>query len=273
MVDSGESYCPRADLLDYIKTWRSQLPINDTISSEEILTKIIKTLETFLISSDLLELQVAALKAELEAEVQKRKKLEMQVDVLSSEVVELRSTVAQLTARDTDLKTLNYLMDVFGLLKNFIMRYEMSTGSYSSAFKKLNDKDVIDSLFVEPIDNIFDSHDEKNRKTFLLTHTAEAHLLFQNLALDPQLVFDLNKKVREQNLSTHNLDNKLYKNAKYYVQDKLSEFLTVMDDLTSQNELSPEKDSIADLVHTMKTLHNMAILNKTIWSLLVPKGI
>ena len=249
-------------LLDYIKTWRSQLPINDTISSEEILTEIIKTLETFLISSDLLELQVAALTAELEAEVQKRKKLEMQVDVLSSEVVELRSTVAQLTARDTDLKTLNYLMDVFGLLKNFIMRFEMSTGSYSTAFKKLNDKDVIDSLIVEPIDNIFDSHEEKNRKTFLLTHTAEARLLFQNLALDPQLVVGLNKKVREHNLSTHNLDNKLYKNAKN-MQDKLSEFLTVMDGLTSQNELSPEKNSITGLVHTIKTLHNMAILNKT----------
>mmetsp|Transcript_12211 Transcript_12211/g.16756 ORF Transcript_12211/g.16756 Transcript_12211/m.16756 type:complete len:162 (-) Transcript_12211:97-582(-) len=146
-------------------------------------------------------------------------------------------------------------MDVFGLLKNFIMRVEMSTGNYSPAFKKLNDKDVIDSLFVEPIDNIFDSYDEKLRKTHLLQHTAEAHALFKNLALDPNLVFNLNNK---RNISTHILDKKLYKSATY-VQDKLADFLNAVDSLTTQNELAPDKDSITGLVKTMLNLHGIML--------------
>lgn len=187
---------------------------------------------------------------ELETEVQMRKKLEVQVEVLNS----------KLTARDTDLKTLNYLMDVFGLLKNFIMRVEISQGNYSSAFRKLSEKDVIDSLKVEPIDDILDSYDQKERKTFLWNHTCEANLLFQNLALDSQLVFDLNQRIHLRNFSTHNLDNKKYKNATY-VQEKLAEFLTVMGGLTTENELALVKESITGLVNKMISLH-VEMLNK-----------
>ena len=85
----------------------------------------------------------------------------------------------------------------------------MYTGHYSPVFKKLNGEVVIDSLFVEPIDKIFDSYDEQNRKTFLQKHTDEAHSLFQNLALDPKLVHDLNQKFCVRNLCIHSMDKNL----------------------------------------------------------------
>ena len=227
-------------LMGKIEIWKSQLPINDINSSEKILSEIFGTVNNLMQTCHLLESEVSTLRTKLEAEILKRKKLEVQV--------------AYLTARDTDLKALNYLMDVFGLLKNFIMRVEMSNAKYSSEFRKLNDRDVIDSLFVAPIHDILDSHQQKEKKTFLSKHTAEAKTLFENLELDAKLVFDLNQKFYERNLSTHSLNNKLFKDADY-VQDKLADFLTVVDGLTAGNELAPEKDSIVGLVNRMRVLH------------------
>jgi len=251
-IDTGRITTHLQLVLDKIITWRSQqLPVNDTDSSEKMLTSIIKALKSISSSDVPLEIQVAALYLELKAEVEKREKLELQV-------VDLNRKVALLTSRDVDLKVINYLMDVFGLLKNFIMRIEMSTGIYSPDFKKLNDRDVMDSLYVEPIDNILDSYDEKVRKTKLQTHTDEAHKFFKNLALDPNLVFNLNKKIRVRNVFTLSLDNKLYKSATY-VQEKQADFLNVVSSLTPQNELAPDKHSITDLVKNMSHLHGIML--------------
>lgn len=99
----------------------------------------------------------------------------------------------QFAAKDSDAVAINLLMNAMHLLKYFILRIEMKTGVYSDAFKEVNDRDVIEALFLEPVDPMLDTADETTRKNHLISLHGEAKLLFQTLDLGAKVVFDLNK--------------------------------------------------------------------------------
>ena len=122
--------------------------MNETEASESKLMEIISAMR-MMSGGRSVEKMVKRLTSDLLAETNKRKKLEV-------EVFDLKSEVTRLSVKEADAITTNKMMDVMHLLKFFIIRVEMKTGPYSETFKKFNDKDVVDSLFPEPI-NIFHS--------------------------------------------------------------------------------------------------------------------
>jgi hypothetical protein len=143
------------------------------------------------------------------------------------------------------------------LMKNFIMRIEMKSGAYSSDFKKLNDKDVIDALFPLPLDAL-DTLEERARKIFLLRHTAEANQLVVNLKVDPALIFALNGKIKIRNVGVHLFDNKKFRDSTY-VGEQLTALIEVVDKLGVGNDLEPNKEEIKILLNNTFDLHASAL--------------
>ena len=239
-------------VLDEIRVWKLTLPVIETEASESKLTKIISAMR-MMSGGRSVEEMVEKLTSDLLAETDRRKKLEV-------EVFDLKSEVARLSVKEADAITTNKMMDVMHLLKNFIIRVEMKTGPYSETFKKFNDKDVVDSLFPEPINIFLDSAEEIAQKDLLLKMRDESTFLFENLGIDSRLVFDLNKKIKSRNASTHFMDNSnTAKLNTTYISDKLSEFETVLCNLDEKSEFESLKSKIQTMVSKMRELHPIAV--------------
>lgn len=239
-------------VLNEIRVWKLSLPANEITASESKLMEIISAMR-MMSGGRSVEKMVKRLTSDLLAEINKRKKLEV-------EVFDLKSEVTRLSVKEADAITTNNMMDVMHLLKNFIIRVEMKTGPYSPTFKKFNDKDVVDSLFPEPINHFLDSAEDIVRKDLLWKMHPESTTLFMNLGIDSRLVFDLNKKIKSRNASTHFMDNS--NDAKLntsYVNAKLTEFETAVCNLDEASEFDSLKLKIRTMVSTMRSLHPIAV--------------
>jgi hypothetical protein len=238
-------------VLDQIVSWRSLLPVNETGDSEMKLSAIIASVRQFA-DDPSMETVVTGLKTDLTTEITKREKLE-------KEVITLKSQVAALSVQQADSVVINNLMDVMHLLKNFIFRVEMKTGHYSQTFKKCNDKDVVDSLFPEPL-NLLDSADEAQRKALLTTLQPESTLMCTNLGIDCQLVFQLNKRVQSRNAATHFMDNSGQAKLNLtYIDSKLKMFEESIKSLDTSSELNSMRGDIDDFVCTLRKLYPIAV--------------
>jgi hypothetical protein len=88
----------------------------------------------------------------------------------------------------------------------------------------------------------------------------ESTALFKNLGIDSRLVFDLNKKIKSRNVSTHFMDNS--NDAKLdisYIRAKLTEFETVVRNLHKDSEFDSLKLEIQAMVAKMRELHPIAV--------------
>eukprot|EP01031_Cornospumella_fuschlensis_P026917 gene26917-32527_t len=245
-------------VLKGVKSWSQQLVDGTTSNPEALLTGIIKAMKEFA-GGPGMEVAVAALQDQLVKEVQLRERQE-------KEVLRLQSDVQVLQAKERDKVILNSLIGAMGVFKQFIMRVEIKIGSYTAQFQKATDRDVIDSLFPEPLDPLLDTSDEQDSKVLLASLSGEAKGLFSKLGVDCKLVFDLNHRIQHRNLSEHPTDNKRYKDAPY-ISNQLANYkkdVEALDEMSS--ELGARKMEIGALLEQFAVLHSstMKVMSKVL---------
>ena len=244
-----------------IEEWKTKLPERETENSQRELEAIIAVLKMHNDSETMKE--IFALKRLLQDEMVKRKLLEMEVHDLKSQLEELRTTttsgILKLQLDAFDSTYCNNLLDVFGLLRQFVMKMEKKEVGYSSAFLKADDKMILESIHPVPIDIILDSDKDIEFKQGCLVIAAETRTFFSKLNLNCDVVFSLYNRLKSRNASTHcMIDNRKYK-EKGYIVERLKAFLLISSNLTEQNALGKEKTEIQQLIRSLMVNYEIQI--------------
>jgi len=163
--------------------------------------------------------------------------------------------------RESDLNFINYFMDAMGLVRKFIIRIEARDNLKYSSIVKLDDKDILEALFVEPVDLFLDNENEIARKEFLFSIADDAHKLFRDLNLEEQTLVYLYQKVIERNRSTHLIDNKKHRDVSY-MKNELKKLIEAIEKIEPNSEFASKKADLtiffnqvtAAYIHTARKL-------------------
>jgi hypothetical protein len=235
-------------VLKSIQDWKKNLPEKTTDESERILESIICVINE---RADDPHLVIAQLKRELIEEKLKRIALEKQVFNLQEEVDVLRAA-----AHDSNV--VNLFQDAMSVVRNFVIRVEVNKNPKHQSLIGFGDKDIIESLFVDPVDTVLDTPDEIKCKTKLFNIADASRNLIADLGLNEDIVVFLYQTVQERNGQTHKINNKLHKDIPY-IESELKKLITVVGSLNATSEYAPKKEELVTFFEALKIVHPQTV--------------
>lgn len=199
-------------------------------------------------------MMIVDLRYQLGNEKTRRQELETTVANLQDQIQAMQN---ESQAHREYQSLVNGLLDIFHLLKRFILVKERRKNSlsYSANFLNASDVEIFAAIRPEQIDLDLDNDVEIAYKQKILDLKVETSNFFNNIGVNQDVAYTLSRRLQIRNTETYcALDNKQMKNVDYVV-NQLTLFSKDIEKVSENSSFANEKGDIVKLLNDFQKVY------------------